>query len=176
MIRRGLTLLEMLLAISLLSGLVLVSVAWTSSVARAGVVEQDRSNWTSAAHAVLQLIGEDMTCGDLALRPLDEDGEPEWLESSEGGLWIQVRQAPFTGAERAVYMLDEQTGSLTRRIESEEDRSPLRLLLGSTSEFEITISDSGAESDRERSLTVTLRSPSGEVAASVFDISDRSGS
>ncbi|MCH8151425.1 MAG: hypothetical protein IH830_03515 [Planctomycetes bacterium] len=64
--RRGLTMIELLLAVSLLTPITLAIAAWTQVAARASASAAEPMRWRAAAEAALQLIHDDLVTGDFS--------------------------------------------------------------------------------------------------------------
>ncbi len=68
---RGLTMVELLVALALLSAIMLGVSSWVGATARASTSVAEPVRWTSAAEAALQRIHDDVVAGDF-----DESDEP----------------------------------------------------------------------------------------------------
>ncbi|MFG0243493.1 MAG: prepilin-type N-terminal cleavage/methylation domain-containing protein [Phycisphaerales bacterium JB054] len=66
--RRGMTMVELLLALALLSGLALACVSWTTAASRALATEGGRASWHAAAERSLDLVDEAFVVEDVRLR------------------------------------------------------------------------------------------------------------
>lgn len=163
--RRGLTLLELLLALALLCGLVVTSVAWTKSGLESSRELAERTRWRSAATAALDLIGEDLLTGDISERHLDREGLPVWITIDGHSLAIDARAAPFTAAERVRYDLDDETRRLSRTLLSQE---PPRVVLGGVTGFSCSLHTQGLPHNSPVALTVGLRNHRGWFAARTY--------
>ena len=93
--RRGLTMIELMLAVSLLAVLMLAVTSWIQVTARAGATTIEPARWRGAAEAVLQLIHDDLVTG-----------------SSQGGsmAYLMASQYPFLvkGAVAVIGWLPEE--------------------------------------------------------------------
>ncbi len=116
---RGTTMLELLVALVLLSALVFTLAAWTRVAGglSAGSVETVR--WRHAAEAVLSLVHDDLSAGDLK--------EEERVEVKDTVLEISTRPTSirdFRGPVRHRYVLDAFSGRLA--LETVTDRNERR--------------------------------------------------
>lgn len=144
--RCGLTLIETLLAVSLLSGLAIAAVGWTTSVVRLSVTTQERANWTGGVSAVYRLINDDIANGDLDRKEMDREGRPSWISLERDQIRMRSRSAPYHGSEKVIYTLDRESGTLIRRVEWEREPLQSRVAIGSVSTFEtILVEPSGPE-------------------------------
>jgi prepilin-type N-terminal cleavage/methylation domain-containing protein len=66
--RRGMTMVELLLALALLSGLALACVSWTAAASRSLATEGGRASWRAAAERSLNLVDEAFAVEDVRLR------------------------------------------------------------------------------------------------------------
>lgn len=127
--RRGLTIIEILLALSILTGLMLASTAWVQVAARSASHGDDAVRWRMAADACLQRIAEDLLGGDWPLEP-DHDR----VEVEDDVLTIGTRDGD--GAAISAYRLDAQEQALTRTA---HDRT--RILIVDAFEFACKLDD-----------------------------------
>ena len=155
--RCGLTLIETLLAVSLLSGLTIAAVGWTTSVVRSSVTAQERANWAGGVSAAFRLINDDITNGDLDRKESDREGRPSWIRIERDQIRMPRRSAPYHGSEEVVYTLDRGSGTLIRRVEYEQDPPHSRVALGQVSVFE-TILVEPSEPDQNWMLKVVIGS------------------
>jgi len=163
-VNRALTIVELLLALALLSVLTVAGVSWARLALRAGFDTADTLAWESAAHATLDLISDDLTTGDIALQ--GAAGGPR-VEVTPTELRIRARLAA-SGSEPLVriYRLDPESQTLDR-IEvggaGRADRSLRgRLLLGNIRTFGRTIDPDF------RTLTVTITNVAGRTESRTY--------
>ena len=153
---RGLTLLESLLALALLSALAVALAGWTSTAVRATEGAPERIRWRSAAEATMRLIEGDLTLGDFP----PGAGENERVRMERGDLILlargDARDPDLAGrpVERR-YRLSNDGRSHLILIERPVSRTAPnltreRMLLGRVARFEAEISDDA------RALSVTL--------------------
>ena len=86
MTRRGLTMIELLLALGLLGIVTVVGASWISTASGTSAMVAPRIRWQSAAEATLQLIDDDLRVGDLER----ERGKPR-VEVLDGRLLVHTR-------------------------------------------------------------------------------------
>lgn len=83
------TLVEVLLALALLSALTVASVSWTTSTVRASAVHGSHASWDSGAARVLEQIDRMLLIEGQHLR---ESGRDRWRIAAEnGGLLVRTR-------------------------------------------------------------------------------------
>ena len=85
---RGMTILELLLALALVSGIAVAALAWTQAAVRTSAATAARLRWESAASATLELIGDLLTSGEELLDRGDEPRVVAWAAS------LAVRAGP----------------------------------------------------------------------------------
>jgi len=152
---RGMTLVELLVALSLLGTLMLAMVSWTRLSV---VVSEDvttRARWESAADEVLQHIQDDILTGDF---PASEDAPRVKVDA--GKLALRARRLSGSGGGvLREYAFDPGKAQLAVR---EKDPTAGRavspqpiLLLGSVASWSCQIDESG------KHLEVELRSQAG---------------
>lgn len=92
--RRGMTMVELLLALALLSGLALACVSWTTAASRALATEGGRVSWRVAAERSLDLIDEAFAVEDVSLRTGGGRGDHgRRVEISDGSIIVRTRAA-----------------------------------------------------------------------------------
>src|SRR5882672_6848049 len=82
--RRGLTLIELLLAIALLSGIVIAAGAWTGIAGHAATRASEPMRLQIAANAALQLIHDDLAVGDFEGPTDPTRPAPSWVSVANG--------------------------------------------------------------------------------------------
>lgn len=161
--RRALTLIEMLLALSLLSAIVMASAAWTQTAGHLSrTVEPARLR--SASYAVLDLIHDDIASGDV---PLTVNGQapPARVEIDGGTLRVTTR-IPGAGSVIHQYGFDRQTGKLEllERPSNPNAHERRRPLLTRVKSFECVL-------DKQKfSLTVKIETHHGFSVSRSYDL------
>lgn len=153
--RRGLTMIEVLVALGLLSALVFTLTSWIQTTARASTLAEP-VRWRVAAEAVLQLIHDDLMTGDfLSEQPRRRNRHPRVMVE-DGSLHIVTRASSGGGGTTVHhYALDAFTGELTRTHGPKLGRHTTRLLLDDVRNWNCRI-------DEERTmLTVSITSGAG---------------
>ncbi len=150
MMQRGLTLVELLLALALLASLSVVGVDWAITATRLSDTSGDTARWNAAAQATLDRMVEDIHTADARR---DERRSATRLWPDEGRFTLLTRDS---GAARVVYELNSRTSDLTRR----NDRDT-RMLLGDVSAFMVEIEPIPDPEDPDREpvraiLTLTI--------------------
>ena len=152
--RRGLTMIEVLVALGLLSALVLTLTSWIQTTARAGALAEP-VRWRVAAEAVLQLIHDDLMTGDFLTEQQRRRSRHPRVTAENGSLHIRTRAVQGgdeTGTTIHRYELDTRTSELGRTNEPKRGRHTTRLLLDDVGSFNCRI-------DEERTmLTVSISS------------------
>lgn len=176
MSRCGLTIIETLAALVLLSTMLGVLVGWTTGLQRDAVTISERHAWRNAATRTLDRIGHCIRSGvhadptepanQLRRQPL----QSRVSIGSDGGLVLVP--VPWRSRHRLRIELDDATGQLMETTDS-DGRS--RLLLGNTDVATFSVEDSGSGSafqDEPRTITVraTLIARDGEQVHRVWSI------
>lgn len=154
--RRGLTMVEILVALGLLSALMLTVTSWIQTTARASALAEPM-RWRIAAQAVLQLIHDDLMTGDFeAGQQRRRSRQPRVMVESDS-LRIDTRTGQAgeeTGPTTHHYELDTFSDELAMTSEPKRARHTTRLLLDDVDRFTYHI-------DEERTmLTVSITSSS----------------
>jgi hypothetical protein len=149
---RGMTILELLAAVVLMSAVMVAGVSWLRIAASDTAVAGQRLGWSIAARAVFARIEEDIQTGDLS------GEEPKAQVGKDGTLRVRTR---VRGPILCVYRWDESTGVLWRDevaasggVDSEPagDPRPPRRLLAELAGAEFT------DNRKAKTLTVALTS------------------
>lgn len=142
--KRGLTMIELLVSLSIFSGVMLGVVSWIQTSTRtSSLVEPLR--WQIAAEAVLQLIHDDLVIGDFPTdRKRRRRNTPSQVTVSDNVLEIRTRShAQGQSASPAThrYLIDRLAGTLQRKAQYSRGRRDTRLLLDNVSQWLCTIND-----------------------------------
>lgn len=165
-LRRGMTLVEMLVALSLMALLVTTAVTWmTTIVSRQGYV-QDNARWDRAAYAVFDQIGRDLN----QLEMVDEQrrhGNPRvWIEQDALYIRTTAQRKPVT----MQYAFDPARASIDRlNFTGPVVPRDLLPLLGGVEEFLVEL----IHPSTERSLPilrVEIRSSTGSLMSRTYPI------
>lgn len=145
MIRRGLTLIELLASMVLLSLLVGALYAWLHSVVDLSARQVDPAVWDGRARLALQRIREDLLVGD----------DPN-VEAENNVLTLQSREQEL-GRVVVRYRLQASTGSLVRDTLSAELGDPRRtqLVLNDVHDWQVDLDDE----DQRLAITVAGDGP-----------------
>jgi len=134
---RGVTLIEMLLAVTLLSGVAVVTATWMSVVARSQTEFAPSVRWESAARATLDLIADDLASWDSAprareprIRASQESLVIRTRSGTDDSVTYRVRQGRLTQGESVLlgecewvrFDFDEETGVLEVALERDGGR------------------------------------------------------
>lgn len=113
MTRRGMTLLEMLFALALLSGIVIGATAWGRATAARLDAERARQAWTACASALLRSIETDVAVADLD--PIGDRARGiERVATDEATLTIRTRER-HRGVVVRAYAFDPDAGTVSVR-------------------------------------------------------------
>ncbi|MEW6747315.1 MAG: prepilin-type N-terminal cleavage/methylation domain-containing protein [Planctomycetota bacterium] len=130
---RGLTMIELLLALSLLSAILLATFSWTEITARALADGARKGRWERAAAALLQVIHDDLACGDF----LDGEHEgslmKERISVGEGALRVVTRRAGLPIEREYSFVKGDAA------VTVEEPSSRPRTLLGDVASYVVTM-------------------------------------
>ncbi|MCH8271202.1 MAG: prepilin-type N-terminal cleavage/methylation domain-containing protein, partial [Planctomycetes bacterium] len=140
--RRGLTLIELLAAVAILAAISIATSSLTLSATRIHATASSSVRWDAAAHAVFDLIGEDLGTGDLTMR--------DRVEVTEGVLRITTRSVSVNpdvpgGPAEHTYRLDGNRLVRERRVADARGevrpafREPPRLLLADVADWSVAI-------------------------------------
>ena len=140
--KRGLTMIELLMALGLLAVLMVAVASWTQIAARASARAAQPTRWLTAAEATLELIGIDLLIGDF-------EPNPRRPRVVVGDHRLQIRTRRSSS--------DDSHGSVTHRYVFNaadhelrvEKRAVDRILLDRVDGWRCTIDD------QEQVLTVT---------------------
>lgn len=165
--RRGLTMVELLLAVSLLTPITLAIAAWTQVAARASASAAEPMRWRAAAEAALQLIHDDLVTGDFSEGPTDPSSHESHVEVVDGMLRIRTRATPgswtapgnVTGPATHGYIFDAYSGELRLRQRKAHGEQSIRPLLNRVRRWQCEI-------DHEHNLlTIAVTSIQGRNVA-----------
>lgn len=107
---RGMTLVEMLLALTLLSSLGAAMASWSVFALRGATEGREPIQWRAAVDRVFLQIEEDLLVGDG-----DQSDRAGRVEVFDGGLQLRTRRSPPDGGPVVhEYALDEARGVLLR--------------------------------------------------------------
>jgi prepilin-type N-terminal cleavage/methylation domain-containing protein len=155
---RGMTLVELLLALTLMASTMAAVLSWTRTTAEAETAMTKDSRWRRSAHALMRSIHDDVRTGDLHPAPAEGEEQPEpRIIAIDGSVTINTRSpASRTGQAFKRYALSQ--GAVLLEISEQEGGERGRLLtsplvLGDVSELDCELVD-GA-------LRVRLASTSG---------------
>ena len=155
--RRGLTMIEVLVALGLLSALVLTLTSWIQTTARAAALAEP-VRWHVAAEAVLQLIHDDLMTGDFLTEQQKRRRRQPRVMVENGSLRIDTRASSSGGGGGPTfhhYALDAFTGELTRTHGPKLGRKTTRLLLDKVTTWLC------AQDEERTMLTVSITSGAG---------------
>lgn len=151
MSRRGLTLIEMLLALTLLAAIAGVTAAWTKTATQLASSAVEPARLRSAAQAVLEIIHDDLKTGDFVTHD-----SVERVTCKDGSLRIQTRDRGSVTVH--TYRLKPQTETL-ELLKGDSSNSASIVLVGSATRFDCEI-------DAARTvLTVAITMKDGAILA-----------
>ncbi len=156
--RRGLTMIEVLVALGLLSALMLTVTSWIQTTVRASTLAEPM-RWRVAAEAVLRLIHDDLMTGDFEAEQQRRRNRQPRVMVENGSLRIVTRASSSGGGGGETvhhYALDAFTGELTRTHGPKLGRKTTRLLLGKVDAWLC------AQDEQRTVLTVSITSDAGQ--------------
>lgn len=157
--RRALTMIELLLALGLLSMVIAAVTSWTQSMARATATLAEPARWHTAAEAVLDLFHDDMMSGDFERKKSRyEPGKPR-VETSSNQLEINTRSG---GVSHHSYRRDPIRRQLLLVQTDHAGRQQTRLLLDQVGGWECMIDQI------KEILTVSIQSIGGQTVTRSF--------
>ncbi len=161
--RRGLTMLELLLALSLLSAILLATASWTQVAARASADATYPVRWQAAAEAVFQLIHDDLVTGDFPDTQRGRSIQNARVAVVNGALRIRTRAVGHTGdvTGRAIhrYAFDALSRQLRLDQRTATGGRSSRPLLDRVQEWQCLVDE------EQNLLTVTITSTEESVIA-----------
>ena len=162
--RHGMSLLEVLVALSLLAVLASVSITWMNAVTSKQREAMTIARWDRAAHAVLDQIARDLIQIDV-MNDGRSDGEPRvWVE----GECLCIRSPGHDSETTIRYMHEMGRQRFVRRSSTDQALSRNEPpMLGSVSDvqFTLTVPDEGHAMPE---LRVALRSAGGRLMERTF--------
>ncbi len=156
--RRGLTMIEVLVALGLLSTVIFTLTSWIHSTARASTLAEP-VRWHVAAEAALQLIHDDLMTGDFLTEQQRRKRRQPRVMVENGSLRIRTRAdqgGDETGPTIHRYELDTVTDELGRSNEPKRMRHTTRLLLDQVDTWLC------AQDEERTMLTVIITSDAGQ--------------
>ena len=123
--RRGLTMIELLLSLSLLGAIAVATTSWLGTAAEMTVAAPE-TRWRAAAEAAMQLVHNDLVVGDR-----ETDSRRPKVEVSSGMLSVRTRDArgEFAGQVVHEYQLDLLRRELVLRERGPAGKERRRVLL-----------------------------------------------
>ena len=162
--RRGMTLLELLLALALLGSLCSLLSSWLVTVSRLTGEQAPRMQWRSSAQRVLDAIGDDLECGDFQTPDRRREGSLRFEIVDGQRLRIEARstyaQDPtHPGPAVHEYHIGQGVGMLVLSMFRKDGSSATttRPLLSDVADWTVI------RDDQDKTLTVTIEAACGEV-------------
>lgn len=163
MTRRGISLIEMLVTISILSLLMIVSVSWMTTMLRSQDVAGNNANWKRASSALLDRIAEDIHAVDRLEARSRQSGARIIVEGSV--LRIETRDQQGLSVNR--YIFNQELGAVHRIDQSASEALYPIPLLGDVGSFECMM-NLPSESRLVPTMIVSLQSMNGISARRTF--------
>jgi len=161
--RRGFSLIEMLVTLSVLTLLIMISVSWMTTMLRSQSISESHANWRRASTALLDRIAEDIhTVDRLDVRSRSAGAR---IIADAGTLRIQTRD--HQGITAHGYAFDQASASISnsdQRASSSLDSIPL---LGDVDLFECQI-ELPSDTRTLPTMTVNIRGLDGLSASRTF--------
>lgn len=161
--RRGMSILELLIALALLGALCSLLTSWLVTVSRLSADRGPRLEWRSAALRILDSIEDDLACGDFepgarnsASRPRVEVLEPSRLRIRTRSTSTQAPNSP--GPAIHEYRFDQVARTLFLSVSSSSGptSSEDRALAGAVADWMVNLDD------EQRVVTITIQSDRGD--------------
>lgn len=150
--RPGHTMVELLLALTLLSMVMLAVATWAQVTARASATMSHPVRWEAAARGVLDFVHDDLMTGDF---------EPFEKHSERGNTRVQVRDGSlriFTRDRGEVihdYEVDHARNELVLRVTDGQSLAEMRLLIGEVRRWQCDLDE------ESRVLSISITSSAG---------------
>jgi hypothetical protein len=165
----GMTLIEVLLAITLLTAILLAALSWTRTSGVLVARTSGSARWEAAAESVFQLIDTDLRTGDFLTEPGDLQPFPQ-VRVEGDRLFVQTRsRRPGGGGvirEYAVLPREDLLQVTERPLRRSTQVPTTRALLGEVRRLELVEPEMPAGEDgdtRGKPLTVRLESENGII-------------
>ncbi len=146
--KRGLTLFELVVSLSLLSAVMVVCLSWVQFAARSSAQVAEPLRWRLAAEQLLSRVVEDGLTGDFART--GDTRSPARVFAKDGSLVIRTRsRGEPRGSSQHAYRLGEDH-QLTLQLDPLDARAqspPARALLTDVARFTFTIDDTSRRLD-----------------------------
>ena len=150
MMRRGMTLIEMLASLALLAILTASLAGWCTWAARTEAELAPRLHAESAARSVLRLIQNDLSAGDFGIGGDEQQDRDDRVDIEPGELRVHTRDG---GSVLHTYRLEPERDVLVRLSTRPDGSSTSRILMENVQSFDCAI-------DAERhELTITIKAP-----------------
>jgi prepilin-type N-terminal cleavage/methylation domain-containing protein len=140
--KRGMTLIEVLVSLTLLTAIISAAATWTTIAGNAAGVQSEPSRWHRAAQNVLDLIHDDLVTGDFEsdTKQAREQRPPKVsVENDSLGISTRLLSAGRIALSRH-YQLDIDMNVLTTK-EQPSDSPRGRVLLTDVDEFACAIDE-----------------------------------
>ena len=159
----GVTLVEVLVSMTLLTGVILALGAWIEVTANAAATIQAPLHWHQAADATLRVIGDACSTGDFEREPRANNASRVTVHERTSALTIHTR-APGKGSATLVIEFDERANRLMRKLDVGGETIETRRLIGLVADWHCTFDDDSSE------LNVTLESTDGETVTRSYTL------
>gem|GEM_PF-1692277 len=167
--RRGMTILELLLALALLGVLCSLLTSWLVTVSRLSAEQGPRIEWRMAAARVLDGIADDLASGDFEIAdrrsktpPRVEVLEPSRLRIRTRSITTQSPENPGPATHEFRFDRIAETVSVTISSTSRSTSPEVRHLLSSVADWRVELDE------EQRELSVTIVSRQGDTSARRF--------
>jgi len=152
------TLVELLLALALLSSLMIMCLSWTTTATRVLGAEGGASAWRAAAERSLDLLQHFLLVEDASLHPRGSSR----VDASSESVDVRTRRVvrgetgAFTVCSTARFRVERRT--LVLELLDEERSVSTRALLGTVARFEVRVVDS----DDTKTVSALVENDTGE--------------
>ena len=161
--QRGMTLVEVLAALALLSMLVAATSSLTGYIARTSAERQAEASARSGMGATVDLITADLDAWIAALDSVESTdatgGERTPMVATANGVELEFPAEEGRPQRTIAYGFDELTGRLTRADSSDAIDQP-RDVMGGLTRFDVSLAEAGG-SDGEEQLLIEIATEHG---------------
>lgn len=157
----GLTLIEVLVSMALLTGVFVAVGAWIEITASAASSISEPLQWNQTAEATLRVIGDDLNTGDFETETTDYSEPRIEVDENTGALTFDARTAGH-GAVTIEIKHDNNTNQLVRNVRQNQQTIASRVLIGAVQNWQCAVNEEATQ------LTIMIESINGHTAQRSF--------
>jgi len=151
----GLTLIEVLVSMALLTGVFIAVGAWIEVTASASSSISTPLQWQQAADVTMRVIADDLHTGDFTAEPIHDNQPRVEVNENTGALTIDTRIAGH-GPVSVIIEHNSETNRLMRIVRANEQAVASRVLIGDVSDWQCALND------EQTQVAVTIESTNGQ--------------